>query len=101
VEEAETPLQALIFDATVQDMLDITSAEVPKGLVKELQGKGLTVYIADLHAPVREFSRRTGLLDLIGEKMFSQRLTMRCVSSKAETGGTGTRENDQGGKRQT
>jgi len=83
VEAAETPLQALIFDATVQDMLDITSAEVPKGLVKELQGKGLAVYVADLHAPVRELGRRAGLLDLIGEKMGSQRLTMRCVSSKA------------------
>jgi hypothetical protein len=101
IEEAETPLQALIFDATGQDMLDITSAEMPKGLAKELHGKALTVYVADLHAPVREFSRRTGLLDLISEKTFSQPLTIRCVSSKAETNGTGTRENDQGGKRPT
>jgi hypothetical protein len=101
VEAAETPLAALIFDATAQDMLAIISGEVPRGFVEELLGKGLTVYVADLHAPVREFSRRTGLLDLIGEKTFSQRLTIRCVSSKAETDGTGTRENDQGGKRPT
>ncbi len=25
------------------------------------------VYVADMHAPVREFSQRTGLLELIGE----------------------------------
>ena len=39
VEEAETPPQALIFDAAAQDALDITSADVLKGLVKELQGQ--------------------------------------------------------------
>jgi MFS superfamily sulfate permease-like transporter len=68
VEESETPVRAVIFDATVQDELDITSAEVLKGIVKELHGKGLAVYVAELHAPVREFGQRTGLLDLIGEE---------------------------------
>ena len=68
VEESETPLHSVIFDATVQDELDITSAEVLKGVVKEMQGKSIAVYVAELHAPVREFSRRTGLLDQIGEK---------------------------------
>ena len=68
VEESETPVRAVLFDATVQDELDITSAEVLKGIVKELHGKGLAVYVAELHAPVREFGQRTGLLDLIGEE---------------------------------
>ena len=68
VEESETPVRAVLFDATVQDELDITSAEVLKGVVKELHGKGLAVYVAELHAPVREFGQRTGLLDLIGEE---------------------------------
>jgi high affinity sulfate transporter 1 len=68
MEESETPLRAVILDASVQDELDITSAEVLEGLVKELQGQGIAVYVAELHAPVREFGRRTGLLDLIGEE---------------------------------
>jgi MFS superfamily sulfate permease-like transporter len=68
MEESETPLQAVILDASVQDELDITSGEVLAGLVKELQGQGIAVYVAELHAPVREFGRRTGLLDLIGEE---------------------------------
>ena len=38
-----------------------------KSLVKELQGKGMAVAMADVHTPVREFSRKTGLLELIGE----------------------------------
>jgi SulP family sulfate permease len=68
MEESETPLRAVILDASVQDELDITSAEVLEGLVKELQGQGIAVYVAELHAPVRKFGRRTGLLDLIGEE---------------------------------
>jgi high affinity sulfate transporter 1 len=68
MEESETPLRAVILDASVQDELDITSGEVLAGLVKELQGQGIAVYVAELHAPVREFGRRTGLLDLIGEE---------------------------------
>ena len=68
VEEYETPLRAVILDATVQDELDVTSVEVLKGMIKDLQGKGVAVYVAELHAPVREFSRQTGLLDLVGEQ---------------------------------
>jgi STAS domain len=45
----------------------ISSADVLKGLVKELQVKGIAVYLADVHAPVREFRQRTGLLELISE----------------------------------
>jgi len=67
VEEAETPPQALIFDAAAQDTLDITSADVLKGLMKELQGKGIAVYAAEVHTPVIEFGRRAGLLDEISE----------------------------------
>ena len=47
--------------------LDLTSSDVLKSLVKELQGKGMAVAMADVHTPVREFSRKTGLLELIGE----------------------------------
>ncbi len=68
IEEPETPLRAVILDATAQDELDITSAEVLKGMLKELQGKGIAVYVAELHTPVLGFGRRIGLLDLIGEE---------------------------------
>ena len=47
---------------------DLTSADMLKSLAKELQGRGMVVAMADAHAPVREFSRKTGLLALIGEE---------------------------------
>ena len=59
--------RALVLDAAGQDSLDVTSVEVLKGLLGELKGEGIAIYVAELHAPVREFSRRTGLLEIIGE----------------------------------
>lgn len=67
IEEARTQPRALLIDLGAQDELDLTSAEVLKGLVKELQGKGIAVYLAEVHLPVREFGQRTGLLELISE----------------------------------
>lgn len=68
LEETQPAPRAVIFDASAQENLDLTSADVLKSLVKELQGSGVRVVFADVHAPVREFGRRTGLLDLIGEE---------------------------------
>ena len=67
VGETDPLPRAFILDATVLYELDITSADMLKGLVKGLQDKGVAVYLAEVHAPAREFSRRTGLADLIGE----------------------------------
>ena len=67
VAEMETPPRAVIFDAGAQDEIDVTSTNIIKSLYKELQGKGIEVYIADAHAPVLEHGRKTGLLELIGE----------------------------------
>jgi len=65
---AGLPPQALIFDATAQDALDITSAEVLKGLIKELRDGGIEVYAAEMHAPVIAFARKSGLSDVLGEE---------------------------------
>jgi len=67
VDEMEPQPNTVIIDASAQDEIDLTSADMLKSLVKELQGKGMTVMMADVHTPVREFSRKTGLLDLVGE----------------------------------
>jgi len=57
----------VIFDSSAWDQLDVTSTEVVRSLVKELRGNGIAMYFADVHAPVLEDCRRTGLLDFIGE----------------------------------
>ena len=77
----------MIFDASAQENLDLTSADVLKSLVKELQGSGVRVAFADVHAPVREFGRKTGLLDLIGEDhLFATvDIAVQHVESTAET----------------
>jgi SulP family sulfate permease len=67
IEEMAPQPSTVIIDASAQDEIDLTSADMLKSLVKELQGKGMTVMMADVHTPVREFSRKTGLLDLVGE----------------------------------
>ena len=59
--------RAVVLDMAVQYELDLTSAEVLKGLVKELHRNGIAVYVADLRAPVARYAQRIGLTDLSGE----------------------------------
>jgi high affinity sulfate transporter 1 len=68
VDESEPRPHTVILDAEMQDQLDITSAGAIKSLVKELQGQGLRVLATNVHVPVADFARRTGLLDAIGEE---------------------------------
>ena len=67
VADTQPSPHAVVMDAAGQDSLDITSAEVLKGLVVEMREKGIDYYVAEVHAPVREFGQRVGLLELIGE----------------------------------
>lgn len=66
IREAASPPRAVVFDAEGQDDLDLTSATMLKGLVDELQASGIAVYFADVHAPVLERARETGLLEAAG-----------------------------------
>ncbi len=47
--------------------IDVTSADIIEKMVKEFRGKGIEVYMAEVHVPVREYARETGLLEFIGE----------------------------------
>jgi SulP family sulfate permease len=67
IAQSQPPLRAVVLDAAGQDELDITSVDVLKSLVVDLKGKGITIYAAELHVPVREFAQRMGLLEMIGE----------------------------------
>ena len=66
IKETDPPPRAVLFDAAVQDDLDITSSEMLKGLIKRLHNQGIATYFAEVHQPVLEFGARTGLLELIG-----------------------------------
>jgi len=67
VDEADPPLKAVILDSTTQDSLDVTSSEMLISLIRGLKEQGIEVYVAEVHAPVMEFSQRTELFDLIGD----------------------------------
>jgi sulfate permease, SulP family len=67
IEQAEEPPRALVFDMDATDRLDLTSAELIANFTKGLRSRGIAVYLAEVHAPVLEDARRTGLLEVIGE----------------------------------
>jgi high affinity sulfate transporter 1 len=67
IADQEPAPRAVVFDFGTQDELDVTSTDMVKGLVKQLRDAGLTVCFADVHAPILERGRETGLLGAIGE----------------------------------
>lgn len=45
----------------------LTGTDMLKGLLKKLPGKGIDLYLVELHVLVLEQARQTGLLEFIGE----------------------------------
>jgi len=82
----EPPPRAVVLDAGTQDELDVTSTEVVKALVKQLREAGLDVYFADVHAPILERGRQTGLLEVIGEDCVFPTVDAAVRHIEAETG---------------
>jgi len=66
-EETAEPPKVLILDMGATDQLDVTSAGLLTGFTKQLLGKGIVVCLAEVHRPVLEDARRTGLLEVVGE----------------------------------
>ncbi|MFN8132616.1 MAG: SulP family inorganic anion transporter [Solirubrobacteraceae bacterium] len=66
VKAQDRPPRNLVLDAALQDSLDITSADMLVTLVGKLRRAGTDVAIADVHAPVLNFARISGLLDELG-----------------------------------
>jgi hypothetical protein len=57
-----------------------------KGLVKQLREGGLQVHFADVHAPILERGRQTGLLEAIGEDHVFPTVDAAVQHIEAETG---------------
>jgi sulfate permease, SulP family len=67
LEVTQPPPHAVIIDSAGQDSLDITSADMLKGLLTELKDQGIAIYVAELHGTIKEFIQMTGIIELIGE----------------------------------
>jgi SulP family sulfate permease len=64
---SETQPQAVIFDLDAQDDIDVTTVDVLKKLLAELRSRDIDIYYANVHAPVLDRARKTGLLESVGE----------------------------------
>ena len=83
IKASDQPVTAVLFDATVQYALDITSSNMLKSLVKRLHNQGIATYFAEVQDPVLDFSEKTGLLDVVGaDHLFS---TVDAAVSHIET----------------
>jgi sulfate permease, SulP family len=67
IDAAGSVPRAVIFDASAQDQIDLTSVNVLMGLIKELQARDILVCLSDVHAPVREFAARAGMQEFISK----------------------------------
>ena len=66
VEQAASPPDTVIIDASAMDEIDFTTTEMLAQLIGQLRTKGIEVYLAEVHAPVLEGIDRAGLLDEMG-----------------------------------
>jgi sulfate permease, SulP family len=55
------PAKAVIVDMVTNDQLDITSIEMLEKLTVELERNRIEIMVAEVHQPVREMARRSGL----------------------------------------
>jgi high affinity sulfate transporter 1 len=68
VNAQQAPPRAIVLDWSLQDSLDVTSAEMLDKLLTRLHKSGIEVAAAELHAPVVGFARDTGLLERLGRE---------------------------------
>lgn len=55
--------RSVILDLSAQDELDLTTTETLKGMVKQLREQGVEVVLADVHAPVLDEVRASGVFE--------------------------------------
>jgi MFS superfamily sulfate permease-like transporter len=87
--ETTPPPRAVVFDGEGQDDLDITSAHMLSGLVKELRAGGVEVCFANVHAPVAARARETGLLDVVGAEHVLPTVDLAVEALERGTGAPG------------
>jgi len=67
IEQAAPPPVALILDLRVQASLDVTTIDMLRGLLGDLDRRGLEVRLVDVHAPVIDIMRSNGVFEVIPE----------------------------------
>jgi SulP family sulfate permease len=66
VDTAKSPVRMVVLDCGAMFDLDVTAAETLEELDRELDERGITLVLAEPHAPMRHVLRRSGLLEKLG-----------------------------------
>jgi SulP family sulfate permease len=61
ISRSDPPTKAVIVDMVTNDQLDITSIEMLERLASELERENIEIMVAEVHKPVREMAKRSGL----------------------------------------
>jgi MFS superfamily sulfate permease-like transporter len=67
VAATDPPPKAVLFDISASSTLDITSIDMLRSLVSDLEGYGVETLLAQARGPVRDKLRISGLMEIIGE----------------------------------
>lgn len=68
IDSATTPVRMVVLDCGAMFDLDVTAAETLEEIDREFDERGITLALAEPHAPMRDVLRRSGLLPKIGEE---------------------------------
>jgi MFS superfamily sulfate permease-like transporter len=66
--DADPPARVVVLDLSFTPALDITSVNVLASLRHELEGQGVALWLAGVHAEVQDMLARSGLADEIGRR---------------------------------
>ena len=91
IDTAKAPVRMVVLDCGAMFDLDVTAAETLEELDRELDERGITLALAEPHAPMRHVLRRSGLL---AEARPREHLLRRWASRSALT--SSAREADLG-----
>jgi SulP family sulfate permease len=69
LEDEHGPLRAVVLDATGIGDVDASAEAELQHLVEEHAARGITLWIAGAHLPVRELFQRSGLAERLGDRM--------------------------------
>jgi MFS superfamily sulfate permease-like transporter len=81
--QAEPPARVVLFDLEFSSALDIKSLDVLAGLTTDLQQQGIELWLANVHAGVREMLDRGGLTTRIGDTRFYHTIDEAVVDFRA------------------
>lgn len=63
IRQSDPPVKTIIVDMVTNDQLDVTSIEMLEKLTMELERDGIEIMVAEVHQPVREIAKRSGLAE--------------------------------------